>query len=337
MISVLLADDNKIALERFAHLVNWEALGFHLADTALNGIEAFQKFEQLKPELVITEVQMPGMDVLELARKIRAVSPETMIVFLSSHDEFDYARAAIDLNVHDYILKHELDRQKMTDKLLSIRGILKQRMTQRYNLLDRHLYLYFHANVADLDIVLDHSDASIYGDFRFFILEQDHVPEPIARLTGCQRQEVDYPSVLPDLLAQSIPELHLVRFAPYRWVGLHPAGSVDLAAVQRIKENAESRTRCSFTLILFHAHGSLLDCRCLYEKYRFLFEQKYFEHAGSSLYAELYEPPVHANGRWVLGGRGCVLASLHLLQTVANKQGAASRAAFRRRFETAPC
>lgn len=291
MISVLLADDNVIALEHFKNLVDWDSLGFHLAGTATNGLEAFRAFQQLQPHLVITDVQMPGMNGLELARRIQSVAPDTMIVFLSSYDEFDYARTAMSLKAQDYILKHELSREILTEKLSAIRNILEKKNTRSYELLDFQIYMLFHASAEDLHAVLHQSSIPADGDFHFFILEQDHVPPPVASLIGHQIPEADYKTVLPSILAEAPEELHLVRYMPYRWVGVHLAGTANRSIPQDIKSLAEKYAGCSFTLYLFPARGSLLDCRRNYEKKSFLFEQKYFEHLGSTLYTELYEPP----------------------------------------------
>lgn len=294
MIPVLLADDNVIALEHFKNLVDWNSLGFHLVGTAVNGLDAFNKFQQLQPRLVITDVQMPGMNGIELARRIQTVTPDTMIVFLSSYDEFDYARAAMSLKAQDYILKHELNREIMTEKLSAIRNILERQNTRSYELLDFQIYTLFHASAEELHAVLYQSNIPANSDFRFFILEQDHVPPPVADVIGHQIPEADYKTLLPTILADAPEDLHLVRYMPYRWVGVHPAGTASRSIPQHIKSLAEKHAGCSFTLYLFPAHGTLFDCRRSYEQKSFLFEQKYFEHPGSVLYTELYEPPASA-------------------------------------------
>ena len=117
MYRVMLADDNKFALEYFSQLVDWKKQGFELVNMSIDGVEAWNNFCHYEPDVVITDVEMPGIDGIELTEKIRAFRPETIIVFLSSYDEFDYARAAIDLNVKDYILKQELDAASLEKKL----------------------------------------------------------------------------------------------------------------------------------------------------------------------------------------------------------------------------
>ena len=120
LFKILLVDDNWYALNHFSNLVNWEELGFTLVGTAADGIEGMELYEKYHPDLIITDIQMPGIDGRELAQKVKSEAPDTEIIFLSSYDEFDYARAAIDLNVYEYILKPELTKEALIQKLKKI-------------------------------------------------------------------------------------------------------------------------------------------------------------------------------------------------------------------------
>ena len=82
MIKTLIIDDNKIIREYFQTMIDWEARGFSLCAVANNGIMGWQEFSRHRPDVVITDVQMPGMSGLELSRKIREVSPDTLIIQL---------------------------------------------------------------------------------------------------------------------------------------------------------------------------------------------------------------------------------------------------------------
>ena len=127
MIRVMLVDDNRMALAYFSHLVDWESLGYELVCTAIDGESAMVQFGRFHPQVIITDVQMPNMDGIDLARAVMEIAPDTMILFLSSYEEFSYIRSAMQLGVSDYILKHETKEMQMRQKLLEMKEALLKR------------------------------------------------------------------------------------------------------------------------------------------------------------------------------------------------------------------
>lgn len=126
MIKTLLADDNKITIEYLEKMIDWEKHGFEIIATAADGIEAWDQFLKNMPDVVITDVKMPGLNGIELTKKIKEYSPDTVIVFISSYEEFSYVHSALNLGVHDYILKHETRTKVIYEKLdLIKRSLIK--------------------------------------------------------------------------------------------------------------------------------------------------------------------------------------------------------------------
>ncbi|MGO4376527.1 response regulator, partial [Paenibacillus sp. MCAF20] len=73
--------------------------------TASNGLEAMIQFTEHMPEIVVTDVRMPGMDGLELLERIKEIKSETRVVILSGYNEFEYLKKAIQLDAVDYEMK----------------------------------------------------------------------------------------------------------------------------------------------------------------------------------------------------------------------------------------
>lgn len=289
VITVMLADDNKFALRHFAGLVDWEQFGFQLLDTAIDGIEAWNKFCRLSPDVVITDVQMPGIDGIELVRRIREKKPETIVIFLSSYDEFDYARSAIDLSVQEYILKQELDKETFEKKLTEIGGLLQKRTEKWRKMGTGHLRTFFHAPIEEVDPAFCQE---IFQDpFLFFLLEQDHIPEILKKRSGYHTEEVDYRVLLMDVQKEFSKVKYLLRVEPYRWIGfLNPNDNVEQVG-QEIVQYLENRTQEKFSVILFSAPLSVYECRKTYEKISFFSEQRYFEGTSVVMYADMHEEP----------------------------------------------
>ncbi|MFB3162416.1 response regulator [Neobacillus sp. 179-J 1A1 HS] len=102
---VLLADDEKIIVEGISSAIDWAALDLELVATAKNGIEAYEKIVANEPDIVISDIRMPGMDGLSLVKKVYENYPTVKFILLSGFSEFEYARTAMHYGVKNYLLK----------------------------------------------------------------------------------------------------------------------------------------------------------------------------------------------------------------------------------------
>ncbi len=105
MYSVFLVDDEPILLEGIRSKIDWESIGLNFVGEATDGEIALSMLQEIKPDILITDIKMPFMDGLELSSAIKKIQPWIKIIILSGHDKFDYAKKAISVGVEDYILK----------------------------------------------------------------------------------------------------------------------------------------------------------------------------------------------------------------------------------------
>lgn len=105
MYTVVVADDERELREALVKRIPWNEIGFSIIGEAENGADALELVSQLKPDLLLTDIRMPFVSGLELARQVREVRPATQIAFLSGYDDFAYAQQAIQYNVISYLLK----------------------------------------------------------------------------------------------------------------------------------------------------------------------------------------------------------------------------------------
>ena len=128
---VLLADDEEEIRAGISRKIDWTGLGFALVGEAENGAEALELSEQLKPDVVLTDIKMPFMDGLELCRRLRQSLPAAKLVVFSGFDDFEYARQAVGMGVSEYIMK-PINAPEMGEVLTRLREQLdKQRMERR--------------------------------------------------------------------------------------------------------------------------------------------------------------------------------------------------------------
>jgi two-component system response regulator YesN len=103
--NVFLVEDEIVTREGIRDRVNWEAAGFRFCGEASDGELALPLLETTRPDVLITDIRMPFMDGLQLSKFVRERMPGVKIIILSGHDEFEYAQAAIQLGVTEYLLK----------------------------------------------------------------------------------------------------------------------------------------------------------------------------------------------------------------------------------------
>lgn len=105
MIRVAIYDDETTMLEGLETMIDWSSYGMHLVGTATNGIDALDHVSQERPDLVLTDIRMPGLTGLQLIERIKVFAPETLCIVFSGFNEFEYVRKAIHLGVIDYLEK----------------------------------------------------------------------------------------------------------------------------------------------------------------------------------------------------------------------------------------
>ena len=101
-LQAVVVDDEQLAREELCFLVD-QVGGVEIIGQAGNGLEAVQLIEQLEPDVVLLDVQMPGLGGFEVAREVVGKQPATQIVFVTAFDQ--YAIEAFEVNAVDYLLK----------------------------------------------------------------------------------------------------------------------------------------------------------------------------------------------------------------------------------------
>ncbi len=103
--TILIADDEAPIREGIRDRIDWDALGFRLVADCEDGRQALETFRVREPDVVLADIRMPFLDGIELTRTILAERPHTRVLLLTGHDEFEYAQAAVRLQVWDFLLK----------------------------------------------------------------------------------------------------------------------------------------------------------------------------------------------------------------------------------------
>jgi len=123
MYKVLLVDDEILIRERISQRIPWESLGYELKGTCENGKEAIEFMERQPVDLVLTDICMPYVDGLELAKYLYENEKRTKVVIITGYDEFEYAKKAVEYRVLSYVLK-PVTSVELIEKLEEAKKIL---------------------------------------------------------------------------------------------------------------------------------------------------------------------------------------------------------------------
>lgn len=115
-IKVLIVDDEKLIREGLIKIIERIDDKYEIIGEAKNGLEALEKIKKLTPDLAIIDIKMPTMDGLELLKKINQENIKIKIIILSGHDEFSYAKTALENGARTYILK-PFEKNELLDTL----------------------------------------------------------------------------------------------------------------------------------------------------------------------------------------------------------------------------
>lgn len=114
MFKILIVEDEKLEREGLETFLDWSSLDMAEPEVACDGIEGIEKARLVRPDIIITDIKMPGLDGLKMSRKIREFLPSVKVIILTGYDDFKLAREAIDISANAYILKPVEEEEMLT-------------------------------------------------------------------------------------------------------------------------------------------------------------------------------------------------------------------------------
>ncbi len=146
-IKVLLVDDEENIRNLLRLCIDWESLNMEIIADATSGTEALDLIEELGPDIVLTDIEMPYMDGITLSKQIMEHYIDTYIVIITAHEQFTYAQQAVSIGVSDFILK-PIDPEVITETLKK----LSAKITEKRNKLTEleMSYKYIKDNALEL-------------------------------------------------------------------------------------------------------------------------------------------------------------------------------------------
>lgn len=136
MIKLLIADDEYLVIESIKFIIEKHAPGVEIVGTATSGREVIEKAFDLKPDVIFMDIRMPGINGIDAIRQIKNTHNDIIFVIITAYEYFNYAKDAVNLGVHEYLLK-PINKQRLVETIQHITDILsvKREAIQREILL----------------------------------------------------------------------------------------------------------------------------------------------------------------------------------------------------------
>ncbi|MCQ2500154.1 MAG: response regulator [Lachnospiraceae bacterium] len=127
---ILIVDDDTIVRLYLTEIVNWESYDLEVVGSARNGEEALEMVHNLDPDIVLTDIEMPKMNGIQLINQLREEGYDGLINVLSCYDDFELVKSAMQEGADDYLLKNNLNDHSINDFITKIKERLAHRQRQ---------------------------------------------------------------------------------------------------------------------------------------------------------------------------------------------------------------
>lgn len=149
MLKLILVDDEVFVRLGIKKTIDWGSIGYEIAGEAEDGQKALEMAREIHPDVVLTDIQMPKMNGLELIKALKIELPNTKTIVLSCHKDFDYVREAMQSwGALDYLLKFSIQPEDLIKVMKNVKESIEQERSRYNETLEAQWKL--NANISDL-------------------------------------------------------------------------------------------------------------------------------------------------------------------------------------------
>ncbi|MEC0172373.1 response regulator [Paenibacillus graminis] len=345
MKTLVIVDDEPSVLNGLRSYVDWAGQGIELIGAADDGNTGLEMIKELKPDIVLTDVQMPAMDGIRMAAEVRAVLPFTKIVFISGHNDADYLRSALQIHAVDYLLK-PIRRKELASVMGKVTGALdaearersrvkemQVKLAQSLPLLRERFLLSVisdRINPAHIREKLEFLDLALLSanGYIVIVIMIDDVPEVLDTRTEQDKQLLSYTvlNIIQELIDKQMRGITFEK-QPGEYVGILLTRQLDdgdteeaeevqspeqelLLLAESIRDNLRQWLKLSVTIGVGEGVSSLPELPSSYKQARGAADQKWYLGKNRILSMDKLESAEHLRYRYEAEWSERVLAAL---------------------------
>lgn len=140
MIKLMIADDEAGIRRGLRHYVDWMTWDIQLVAEAKDGDEAYRRAIETQPDILLSDIRMPGRDGIQLAKDLRNVLPSLRVILLSGYSDTEYLQTALQMGVKDYLLK-PAGAEKIIESVLKVKDEIVAERSQHQERLNKDALL----------------------------------------------------------------------------------------------------------------------------------------------------------------------------------------------------
>ncbi|AWK51825.1 hypothetical protein DIC82_12715 [Clostridium beijerinckii] len=295
MIKVFIVDDEYYSRKGLKCIIPWEKMNCEVCGEASNAYEAIDLANELKPDIIVTDINMPEVNGIEMAKKIKILLPNVKFIVISGYDDFQYARGAIKINALDFILKpikvkefteaimnavNLIKKEKDTNTIYSEKELLRI-MRGQSEIENVNKYFY---GISKIRVILINNDS-----YEYFIKENK------------EKLNIRISSIIKTWISENINDAYIFDAHSNR-IGLIMKDDVNgnfSELINKILEEVEGIITIAIT-----NSGEPIKLKCIYRKAKDLFERCFYKGYGKILNEEKEDS---------------FIVSYHILEELANE------------------
>ena len=164
MLQIIIADDDRLIRESLSRLIDWENYGISVAAVARTGEEALYQVLSLRPDILLTDIEMPHMTGTQLLKRLRQENIPCEVIFLSAYSNFSYAQEAVRYGAFNYLLKPVEETQLINTVTRCRNQILMRKNEQQLISQDKQLHTMAYTNGLKSLILQSNKDNGSLAD-----------------------------------------------------------------------------------------------------------------------------------------------------------------------------
>lgn len=267
MLKLLIVDDEEIICNTIAKVIPWKDLGITLIGTCVDGVDAYHTILDESPDIVMTDIRMPGISGLELIERISHTHLNTQFIILSGYGEFDYAKHAMKCGVRHYLLK-PCDNQQIIDCLKAVIKDCQESYGQKASLppnnqLFKNLHYALIQNIIGEGIALPEGETISWDSYEKY-LDFTETPYQLCRIFYLEKRHLN------DALCMA--DTYFEKFAPHLTVYKVYISNILLLFFPNFRSDYEAMD-CFFSALTFRDQStSIVYDRTVYPDLNSLLE-----------------------------------------------------------------